>query len=50
MVQLPFSPLGEVAISPADHDIVAQYGVTVVDCSWARIEEIPFNKMKVIIM
>lgn len=32
-------------VSPADHDIILNYGAAVVDCSWARIEETPFNRM-----
>ena len=40
------SPLGEQAVSPQDKDIVSQYGVAVVDCSWAKIEEIPFSRVR----
>ncbi|KAI5122991.1 hypothetical protein M0805_006869 [Coniferiporia weirii] len=39
------SPKGAQVISPADHDIVAGAGVAVVECSWARLEEIPWRKI-----
>ncbi|CAO3649109.1 unnamed protein product [Cunninghamella echinulata] len=40
------SPVGEKAVSPADRSIVEEYGAGVVDCSWARIDEVPFTKIK----
>lgn len=40
------SPSGKQAMSMADHDIVAQYGIAVVDCSWAKLDEVPFTKIK----
>ncbi|BGP07792.1 ribosome bioproteinsis protein tsr3 [Rhodotorula toruloides] len=40
------SPKGTQVVCPADKDIVAAAGVAVVECSWARLEEIPFNKIK----
>ncbi|PRP72762.1 hypothetical protein PROFUN_07662 [Planoprotostelium fungivorum] len=39
------SPRGEMSISPADRDVVEKYGITAIDCSWAMIESVPFNKM-----
>lgn len=33
-------------VSPTDHEIVQEYGCAVVDCSWARLDDTPFNKMK----
>ncbi len=40
------SPAGTQSVSPADRHIVESHGLTVVDCSWARIEEVPFEKIK----
>ncbi|RCH87833.1 ribosome bioproteinsis protein tsr3 [Rhizopus azygosporus] len=40
------SPVGEKAVSPADRKIVEMYGAGVVDCSWARIDEVPFTKIR----
>ena len=39
------SPRGQVSVSPADADILAQSGLSVIDCSWARLDEIPFAQM-----
>ncbi|KAK9502575.1 hypothetical protein O3M35_011325 [Rhynocoris fuscipes] len=40
------SPIGTMAASPADREIVLKHGVAVVDCSWARLEDTPFDQMK----
>ncbi|KAN0055723.1 hypothetical protein ACTA71_011609 [Dictyostelium dimigraforme] len=40
------TPSAKQSISPADRDIVQNLGVSVVDCSWAKVDSIPFGKMK----
>ncbi|KAH9946853.1 hypothetical protein B0H21DRAFT_778853 [Amylocystis lapponica] len=39
------SPKGTQLISPSDHDLVAENGLAVVECSWARLDEVPFGKL-----
>jgi len=43
---LCLSPKGQETVSPADNEIVGEMGVAVIDCSWARVDELNFNKMK----
>mmetsp|Transcript_34148 Transcript_34148/g.47330 ORF Transcript_34148/g.47330 Transcript_34148/m.47330 type:complete len:289 (-) Transcript_34148:51-917(-) len=40
------SPMGTSSVSAEDRDIITQHGLSVVDCSWARLEETPFHRMK----
>lgn len=39
------TPNGKVPVSPADTETCIKSGVSVVECSWARIDEIPFSKI-----
>lgn len=40
------TPVGVNCVSPQDREIIESSGIAVVDCSWARIDETPFNRMK----
>ena len=40
------TPEGKQAVSPADAELIKSQGCCVVDCSWARLEEVPFHKLK----
>lgn len=41
------SPIGKSLLSPQDTSIVADSGLAVIDCSWARVEDdVPFHKIK----
>ncbi|WFD33485.1 ribosome biogenesis protein tsr3 [Malassezia cuniculi] len=40
------TPNATQVLSPADRNIICEYGAAVVECSWARLDEIPFNKIK----
>lgn len=39
------SPNGNGVVCPADRHLVEEYGASVVECSWARLDEVPFNKI-----
>ena len=43
---LVMSPNGEKTVSPEDRSIVETLGISVIDCSWARLDEVPFHQMK----
>nr|CAG4647450.1 EOG090X0EVF [Megafenestra aurita]SVE92689.1 EOG090X0EVF [Megafenestra aurita] len=40
------SPMGEKCVSPNDNFIINEHGAAVIDCSWAKINDTPFHKMK----
>ena len=39
------SPNGRTVVCPDDREIVEEQGISVVECSWARLDEVPFNKI-----
>ncbi len=43
---LILTPVGKHIVSPEDRPIVSTLGVAVVDCSWARLDDVPFNKIR----
>lgn len=44
---ITLSPQGEIPVCPNDRSLVETSGVSVVEASWARIDEVPFRKMKI---
>ncbi|KAF4325270.1 hypothetical protein BBO99_00000386 [Phytophthora kernoviae] len=43
---LVLSPAGEQAVSPADRDIVEGIGISVIDCSWAKVQDLPYKQLR----
>ncbi|KIH93450.1 pre-rRNA-processing protein TSR3 [Sporothrix brasiliensis 5110] len=39
------TPNGRSVVSPADKELMAQFGAAVVECSWARTKEVQWNKV-----
>ena len=40
------TPQATEIVSPADRDMLLNQGLCVVDCSWARLDEVPFAKLR----
>lgn len=40
------SPMGRNCVSRADRQLIASRGLAVVDCSWARLDDVPFARIK----
>ncbi|KAA0196641.1 hypothetical protein HAZT_HAZT004297, partial [Hyalella azteca] len=40
------TPVGSRVVSPTDRKELLQHGAAVVDCSWARLADTPFKRMK----
>lgn len=40
------TPVATKCIGPDDKSIIENAGLAVVDCSWAKLEETPFSRMK----
>jgi pre-rRNA-processing protein TSR3 len=40
------SPVGRSCVSRQDRDLVGAKGLAVVDCSWNRLDDVPFGRIK----
>lgn len=38
-------PNAKRVLSPADRDLLDQYGAAVVECSWVRVKEVPWSRI-----
>jgi pre-rRNA-processing protein TSR3 len=39
------SPNAKTVVSPADNELLEQFGAAVVECSWVRVKEVPWGKI-----
>lgn len=42
---LPLRPNGTTVVSNADKHLLEEFGAAVVECSWARLDDVPFGKI-----
>lgn len=40
------SPVGTLCVSREDYSLIQRKGLAVVDCSWARLGDVPFVKLR----
>ena len=40
------SPFGDRCISFEDHGVISSRGLAVIDCSWAKLDDTPFSRIK----
>ena len=45
MLMMKQSPNAKSVVSAADKELLEQYGAAVVECSWAKIKEVPWGKI-----
>ncbi|GKD67942.1 ribosome biogenesis protein TSR3 [Tanacetum coccineum] len=45
-----FRPVGHQCISREDSDLITRKGLAVVDCSWARLDDVPFTKLRYVLL
>ena len=44
---LVLSPRGKTLVSKNDYDLIAKNGICVVDCSWNRLDEVPWKALRI---
>ncbi|RVW55239.1 Ribosome biogenesis protein TSR3-like [Vitis vinifera] len=43
---IALSPVGNQCVSKEDYILIKRKGLAVVDCSWARLSDVPFTKLR----
>lgn len=46
MAGVILSPMGKSCVSKEDRDLIGEKGLAVVDCSWNRLDDVPFGALK----